>query len=193
MNLIAQLEDHCLRFDLDRQLPKDFQTGPFGVFEAKKNVFSSHSLEQSAKGKVAAESPAEETIGNDSHVVVNSDAGMTGSVDLDSIMAIPQGPPSNESSVEEIACRSDDDMYGVPHGSGPGAMCPMPCNDFWQVGDLFTSGAKMPMDILDSDFTNLDFLAEVPSLSDMDDFAGLYDHGRLSPKSPTPALLPGPN
>jgi hypothetical protein len=169
MNLIAQLDDHCLQHDVDKQLPGEYRTGPFGVFEVK-STKSSPSEQVTTEIRAGATTSLMPTM-NESrdtscHHAQNEDGGPESTS--------PEDIPSNESSAEEIEILPQDDIFSVLDNFDTSLMRLSPQRDFWQFEDQFMQDLSMPMDLFGGDFTGLDFFDSLPNESTTEGAAGAF-------------------
>jgi hypothetical protein len=164
MNLIAQLDDHCLQHDVDKQLSGEYRTGPFGVFEVQST--KSNTSERLATEKMTGATVSSTSVGDEPRDTSRHHAQIAGVVDSESATSPPQNVPSvpsNESSVEEIENIPQDDMFGVMDNFDTSLMRLSPQRDFWQFEDAFMHDLSMPMDFFGGDFTGLDFFDNLPN------------------------------
>jgi hypothetical protein len=166
LNLIAQLDDYCLQHDVDKQLSRDFWTGPFGVFEIQGTKLASRSSEPPT-GEVTADATASERSTTDTsgghlhHHARTAEVG--GPLPTTSS---PQDVASNESSIKEIENFRQDDMFSVLEDFDTRLLRLSPQLDFWQLEDQFMHDLSMPLEMIGGDFTGLDFfdnLTDVPA------------------------------
>jgi hypothetical protein len=157
LNLIAQLDDYCLQHDVDKQLSRDFWTGPFGVFEIQGTKLAPSSSEPRAEEETthatASERPTTDMPEGHSHHHAQT-AGVGG---LGPTTSLPQDVASEESSVEEIENLRQDDMFSVLGDFDTRLLRLSPQLDFWQLEDQFMHDLSMPLDMIGGDFTGLDF------------------------------------
>jgi len=163
MNLIAQLDDHCLQHDVGKHLSSEYWTGPFGVFEIQGRRSSSRSPERLATETTTGTADSLESItkrprGTHHH------ARTAEVVAPESTTSPPLDVASNESPVEEIG-DPQEDMFAVLENFDSSVMRLSPQRDFWQFEDQFMQDLSIPMDLFGGDFTGLDFFDSLPNTS----------------------------
>ena len=156
-NLIAQLDDYCLQDDVDKQLSREFWTGPFGVFEIQGTKLASRSSEPPAEEETtdaaaSGRSTTDMSGGHPHHHAQTAEVGGPGPT-----TSSPQDVASNESSIEEIENLRQDDMFSVLEDFDVRLLRLSPQLDFWQLEDQLMHDLSMPLDMIDGDFTGLDF------------------------------------
>jgi hypothetical protein len=175
LNLIAQLDDYCLQHDVDKQLSREFWTGPFGVFGIQGTKLASHpseppTEENTTDATASQESTADVSRGPSHHLAQTAEAVGTGPS-----TPSPQDVASNESSVEEIENCRQDDMFSVLEDFDTRLMRLSPQLDFWQLEDQFMHDLNMPLDMIGGDFTGLDFfdnLTDAPAAGEAAETSG---------------------
>lgn len=188
MNLIAQLDDYCLQHDDDWKLPSDYRTGPFGVFEAKRTKTSTRISHQSTTESLPSGDSADSVV-NVLDITGDDDTDPFEIVDSQPVISIPQDPPSNESSVEEIEHIRQPDLFGNAGDVDLNIVQAMPQNDFWQMDDPFSfmGDFGLTLDMPGGDIMDMDPFGSGPSGYPLDSFAGLFDiNGGAVPDSSKP-------
>lgn len=193
MNLISQLDDYCQQLESDRNLPGDFRTGPFGVFEAKSSYSAS-----SVAGTTAADI-AKDTSDTVDPIALDADATMAGAIaefDQDTfassgagpVISIPEDPPSNDSSVEEIENISQQNLLGHDVGFNDDTGRVMPYHELWQLDDPFTFMGDFGISLDTADFMLLDSFDAATSAWNIDGHAGIPGPTEPPSKPHTPVV-----
>ena len=157
LNLIAQLDDYCLQHDVDKQLSRDFWTGPFGVFEIQGTKLASRFSEPPAEVETTDAAASGRSTKDMSGGLSHHHAQTVEAVGSGPTISSPQDVASNESSVEEIENLRQDDMFSVLEDFDTRLLRLSPQLDFWQLEDQFMHDLSMPLDMIGGDFTGLNF------------------------------------
>lgn len=179
MNLIAQLDDYCLQHDADRQLPGEFQTGPFGVFEVQGASSAAHPSERSVTEGTTAATASETSSAAESLAALSKDANVVGVIEPDSTVALFHNVPSDESSAEEIEINRQDDMFSAWGNLDTTPVRLSPQRDVWQLGDPFGHDFSIPMYMPGGDLMGLDFYDNMLDTSFGGRAAELFDQANV--------------
>jgi hypothetical protein len=196
MNLIAQLDDYCQKHDGERQLPSDYRTEPFGVFETKRSKVAAGYLSNpsTTAGVISIDPPqrsgsiAQAPDAGTPDVADQQDTDPFADVETEPLISIPEDPPSNESSIEEMKYIRHHHMFNDTDDRDEDMVHAVPQQVLWQFDDLFSflGDFGLPLEIPGGQFTSLDLFDVGPSTIGQDGFAGLFDNIDQAPKHQAP-------
>lgn len=197
MNLISQLDDYCQQHDGDGELPSEFRTGPFGVFEAKSSSNAHEGLKTAATGgprntPKAVESTTSDADATSPNAIADLDTDVFACTEAGPLISIPEDPPSNESSIEEIEHNRQYNSFDHGHDNDNGfdavAGQTMYQHDLWQLDDPFSFMGDFGMPLDGGDFMLLDSFDVASAASAMDNNAGIFGSNDPVPKPATPIV-----
>lgn len=194
MNLISQLDDYCQQHDGDKELPGDFRTGPFGVFESKSSKATAFGAKATAPDTAKSNIPeAVDSTALDSDMsshdgFANLDTDLFSYAGAEPLISIPEDPPSNESSIEEIANELQHDSVDQYDGLNTEIVQALSRNGLWQVDDPFSfmSDFGISMDMMGEDFMLLDSFDAASSVFAMAGNPGIFGSSESAQKTATP-------
>lgn len=195
-DLIAKLDDLCQSHDGESQLPGDYHTGPFGVFESRpSDADDTVSLSTGPVAPPNSTAPAETAVSS-THIsspealdnVVHGSLDPFGVADAEPLMTIHPDPPSHSSSIEEIEISRQQPSLIDAVDPGAGLTHPVAQHDLWQFDDPFSmiSDLGISADLTGGELMPLEFFNIATSNVDSEAFAGVFDNVDPAPKLQTP-------